>query len=246
VAVLITGESGTGKELVARALHEHSPRQAKAFVALNTSAIPAELLESELFGHEGIVHRCRQRSGAAVRSGQRRHAVPRRDRRHVDAAANAPAARTAEGEFYRVGGQIPIKVDVRVIAAPTRTGRERASGAGSFREDLYHRLNVIRIELPPLRSRTEDVPDLLALPAPGRGGTGPETKTLAPVTLERLRAYRWPGNVRELVNLAAAHGAGAGQRNPSRGPAVRDAHRDAGRANRLGRGAHALGQGAAV
>jgi two-component system nitrogen regulation response regulator GlnG len=107
----------------------------------------------------------------------------------------------AEGEFYRVGGQTPVKVDVRVIAATHQNLEERVE-RGIFREDLYHRLNVIRIELPPLRSRTEDVPDLLGhYLRQAAAELGTETKTLAPVTLERLQSYRWPGNVRELVNL---------------------------------------------
>ena len=154
VTVLITGESGTGKELVARALHEHSPRAGKPFIALNTSAIPAELLESELFGHEKRrVHRRGHAAPRPLRAGRRRHAVPRRDRRHVDCRCRRGCLRVlAEGEFYRVGGQTPIRVDVRVIAATHQNLEDRVA-RGLFREDLYHRLNVIRIELPPLRAR---------------------------------------------------------------------------------------------
>ena len=153
----------------------------------------------------------------------------------------------AEGEFYRVGGQTPVKVDVRVIAATHQNLEERVE-RGIFREDLYHRLNVIRIELPPLRSRTEDVPDLLGhYLRQAAAELGTETKTLAPVTLERLQAYRWPGNVRELVNLcrrltALAPGSEIQLQDlPSEMHIVTP-----GRADRLGRGADAVGQGAAV
>ena len=203
-AVLITGESGTGKELVARALHEHSPRASKPFIALNTSAIPAELLESELFGHEkGSFTGARRRSAAAASS---RPTAARCS--STRSATCRPPLQTrllrvlAEGEFYRVGGQTPVKVDVRVIAATHQNLEERVE-RGIFREDLFHRLNVIRIELPPLRSRPEDVPDLLgALPAPGRQRSwAPKPRRWRRCTLERLQRYRWPGNVRELVNL---------------------------------------------
>jgi two-component system nitrogen regulation response regulator GlnG len=202
VAVLITGESGTGKELVARALHEHSPRQAKPFVALNTSAIPAELLESELFGHEkgSFTGADTQRRGRFEQANGGTLFLD--EIGDMSTPLQTRLLRVlAEGEFYRVGGQTPIKVDVRVIAATHQNLEERVE-RGIFREDLYHRLNVIRIELPPLRSRTEDVPDLLShYLRQAAAELGTETKTLAPVTLERLQAYRWPGNVRELVNL---------------------------------------------
>ena len=161
MTVLITGESGTGKELVARALHRHSPRSNKAFVALNTAAFTADLLESELFGHEKGAF-----TGAdALRRGRFEQADG--GTLFLDEIGDmSPALQTrllrvlAEGEFYRVGGQTPVKVDVRVIAA-THQDLEQRVKSGHFREDLLHRLNVIRIEIPPLRERREDIPELL-------------------------------------------------------------------------------------
>ncbi len=202
IQVLITGESGTGKELVARALHEYSPRTGKPFVALNSAAIPAELLESELFGHE--------RGAFTGADAQRRG---RFEQAHggtlfLDEIGDMPTALQtrllrvlAEGEFYRVGGQTPIRVDVRVIAA-THQNLEQRVVRGDFREDLFHRLNVIRIELPPLRQRAEDIPALLAHylgQAATELDTGP--KRLAADVQARLVRHSWPGNVRELVNL---------------------------------------------
>ncbi|HUK01765.1 MAG TPA: nitrogen regulation protein NR(I) [Steroidobacteraceae bacterium] len=202
VTVLITGESGTGKELVARALHEHSPRAARPFIALNTSAIPSELLESELFGHEKGAF-----TGAdSLRRGRFEQAdggtLFLDEIGDMSTPLQTRLLRVlAEGEFYRVGGQTPIRVDVRVIAATHQNLQERVQ-RGQFREDLYHRLNVIRIELPPLRARGEDIPDLLehylqvaALEL------GVEPKVLSADAREKLMAYGWPGNVRELVNL---------------------------------------------
>src|SRR5580700_5657844 len=202
MTVLITGESGTGKELVARALHRHSPRSSKAFVALNTAAFTADLLESELFGHEKGAF-----TGAdALRRGRFEQADG--GTLFLDEIGDmSPALQTrllrvlAEGEFYRVGGQTPIRVEVRVIAATHQNLQERVQ-RGVFREDLYHRLNVIRIELPPLRARSEDIPELLdhylhiaAMEL------GVEPKALAADAKEKLAAHTWPGNVRELVNL---------------------------------------------
>ncbi len=161
VNVLITGESGTGKELVARALHEHSPRAGKPFIALNTSAIPTELLESELFGHE--------KGSFTGADSLRRGRFEQADGGSLfldEIGDMSPPLQTRllrvlpEGEFYRVGGQSPIRVDVRVIAA-THQNLEERSRSGQFRVDLYHRLNVIRIELPPLRERRADIPELL-------------------------------------------------------------------------------------
>jgi two-component system nitrogen regulation response regulator GlnG len=202
VTVLITGESGTGKELVARALHEHSPRSGRPFVALNTAAIPADLLESELFGHERGAF-----TGADV---QRRGRFEQADggTLFLDEIGDMSLPLQtrllrvlAEGEFYRVGGQTPIRVDVRVIAATNQNLEERLS-RGLFREDLYHRVNVIRIELPPLRARGEDIPDLLShYMTVAAHELGVEPKVLAADTLTRLMAHDWPGNVRELVNL---------------------------------------------
>jgi two-component system nitrogen regulation response regulator GlnG len=161
MTVLITGESGTGKELVARALHRHSPRAGKAIVALNTAAFTADLLESELFGHEKGAF-----TGAdALRRGRFEQADG--GTLFLDEIGDmSPALQTrllrvlAEGEFYRVGGQTPVRVNVRVIAA-THQDLEARVVSGQFRQDLLHRLNVIRIEIPPLRERREDIPELL-------------------------------------------------------------------------------------
>jgi two-component system, NtrC family, nitrogen regulation response regulator GlnG len=202
VTVLITGESGTGKEIVARALHDHSPRAGKPFIALNTSAIPADLLESELFGHE--------KGAFTGADAQRRGRFEQSDGGTIfldEIGDMSTPLQTrllrvlAEGEFYRVGGQTPIRVDVRVIAA-THQNLQAQTERGLFREDLYHRLNVIRIELPPLRARAEDIPDLLEhylRLATQELAVAP--KVFALETLAKLASYSWPGNVRELVNL---------------------------------------------
>jgi two-component system nitrogen regulation response regulator GlnG len=202
VNVLITGESGTGKELVARALHEHSPRASKSFIALNTSAIPTELLESELFGHE--------KGSFTGADSLRRGRFEQADGGTLfldEIGDMSPPLQTrllrvlAEGEFYRVGGQTPIRVDVRVIAATHQNLEERSRG-GQFRVDLYHRLNVIRIELPALRERRADIPELLRhyLQVAAQE-LGVEAKALTAEASERLESYPWPGNVRELVNF---------------------------------------------
>ena len=201
MTVLITGESGTGKELVARALHEHSPRADKVFVALNTSAIAAELLETELFGHE---------RGAFTVAETRR--IGRFEQANggtlfLDEIGDmSPALQTrllrvlAESEFYRVGGQTSIKVDVRVIAA-TNQDLALAVKEGRFREDLYHRLNVMRINTPPLRHRRQDIPLLLKhyFADSGKELNTP-AKTLDSDAMDLLQSYDWPGNVRQLVN----------------------------------------------
>lgn len=199
--VLITGESGTGKELVARALHQHSPRASRPFVALNTTAIASELLESELFGHE---------RGAFTGADSRR--IGRFEQAHsgtlfldeigdMSAALQTRLLRVlAEGEFYRVGGQQPIRVDVRVIAA-TNQDLIVAVREGRFREDLFHRLNVIHIVTPPLRERREDIALLLAhYLREAAAELGAEPKALAPEALALLKSFDWPGNVRQLVN----------------------------------------------
>lgn len=201
MTVLITGESGTGKELVARALHDHSPRSKQKFVALNTSAIAAELLESELFGHE---------KGSFTGADSRR--IGRFEQAHggtlfLDEIGDmSPALQTrllrvlAESEFYRVGGQTPITVDVRVIAA-TNQDLARAVKESRFREDLFHRLNVIRIDTPPLRQRSEDIPLLLNhYLAEAADELGAPKKAIDAEAVDALRAYAWPGNVRQLVN----------------------------------------------
>ena len=202
VTVLITGESGTGKELVARALHQHSPRADKPLITFNTSAIPSELLESEIFGHEKGSF-----TGAeALRRGRFEQANG--GTLFLDEIGDMPIALQtrllrvlAEGEFYRVGGQTLIKVDVRVIAATHQNLEDRVT-RGLFREDLFHRLNVIKVELPPLRSRREDVGNLLDhyLNIAAQE-LGIESKILASDARSALEAYAWPGNVRELVNL---------------------------------------------
>ncbi len=201
MTVLITGESGTGKELVAHALHRHSPRSNQAFVALNTAAFTADLLESELFGHEKGAF-----TGADT---QRRGRFEQADGGTLfldEIGDMSPALQTrllrvlAEGEFYRVGGQTPVKVDVRVIAA-THQDLEQRVESGHFREDLLHRLNVIRIEIPPLRERREDTPELLRhyLGVAARE-LGVEPKLLMPPAEAALVGFDWPGNVRQLVN----------------------------------------------
>jgi two-component system nitrogen regulation response regulator GlnG len=201
MTVLITGESGTGKELVARALHRHSPRAAKPFIALNTSAFTADLLESELFGHEkgaftGATElrrgRFEQADGGTLFLDEIGDMSPQLQTRLLRVLA--------EGEFYRVGGQLPVKVDVRVIAA-THQNLESRVKEGLFREDLLHRLNVIRIEVPPLRQRREDVPELLRHyldVAALELGVAP--KVLSEDAQSALLAFDWPGNVRQLVN----------------------------------------------
>ena len=202
MTVLINGESGTGKELVARALHRHSPRATKPFIALNTSAFTPDLLESELFGHEKGAFtgadslrrgRFEQADGGTLfldEIGDMSKALQTRLLRVL-----------AEGEFYRVGGNTPIRVDVRVIAA-THQDLEARVQTGQFREDLLHRLNVIRIALPPLRARREDIPELLRhyLVAAARE-LGVDPKALAPAAERVLVAADWPGNVRQLVNV---------------------------------------------
>tara|TARA_Y100000389_G_scaffold162869_1_gene165818 strand:- start:9930 stop:11330 length:1401 start_codon:yes stop_codon:yes gene_type:complete len=203
MTVLITGESGTGKELVARALHDHSPRADKTFVALNTSAIASELLESELFGHE---------KGSFTGADSRR--IGRFEQADCgtlfldEIGDMSPALQTrllrvlAESEFYRVGGQTPIKVDVRVIAA-TNQDLARAVKESRFREDLYHRLNVIRINTPPLRQRREDIPLLLKhYLSEAAEEISCQTKNLDTDALNALQNFRWPGNVRQLVNAS--------------------------------------------
>ena len=201
MTVLINGESGTGKELVARALHRHSPRANKAFIALNTSAFTADLLESELFGHE--------KGSFTGADAQRRGRFEQADGGTLfldEIGDMSPQLQTrllrvlAEGEFYRVGGQIPVRVDVRVIAATHQDLSERVK-QGLFREDLLHRLNVIRIEVPPLRARRDDIHELLHFYLSSAASElGVEAKILTKEAEMALVAYDWPGNVRQLVN----------------------------------------------
>ena len=202
MTVLINGESGTGKELVARALHRHSPRAAKPFIALNTSAFTPDLLESELFGHEKGSF-----TGAdALRRGRFEQAdggtLFLDEIGDMSKELQTRLLRVlAEGEFYRVGGNTAIRVDVRVIAA-THQDLDTRVAEGLFREDLLHRLNVIRITLPPLRSRREDIPVLLRhyLGAAARE-LGVDPKQLTPAAERLLVASDWAGNVRQLVNV---------------------------------------------
>jgi two-component system nitrogen regulation response regulator GlnG len=201
MTVLITGESGTGKELVARALHRHSPRANKAFIALNTSAFTADLLESELFGHE--------KGSFTGADSQRRGRFEQADGGTLfldEIGDMSPQLQTrllrvlAEGEFYRVGGQVPVRVDVRVIAA-THQDLEGRVKQNLFREDLLHRLNVIRIEVPPLRQRREDIPELLMhYLNEAAVELGVEPKVLTPEAAAALSNFDWPGNVRQVVN----------------------------------------------
>jgi len=201
MTVLITGESGTGKELVAQALHDHSPRSKQAFVALNTAAIASELLESELFGHEKgsftgadsrRIGRFEQADGGTLFLDEIGDMSPELQTRLLRVLA--------QSEFYRVGGQTPIKVDVRVIAA-TNQDLARAVKERRFREDLYHRLNVIRINTPPLRQRREDIPMLLKhYLAEAADEIGTPTKAVDADALDALQDFAWPGNVRQLVN----------------------------------------------
>ncbi len=203
MTVLITGESGTGKELVARALHEHSPRANKPFIALNTSAIASELLESELFGHEKGAF-----TGADARRIGRFEQADGGTLFLDEIGDMSPGLQTrllrvlAESEFYRVGGQTSIRVDVRVIAA-TNQDLARAVAEARFREDLYHRLNVIRIDTPPLRQRREDIPTLLNhYVAEAAKELNAPAKSIDAEAMEMLKAYDWPGNVRQVVNTA--------------------------------------------
>src|ERR1700704_1516378 len=200
--VLITGESGTGKELVASALHRHSPRASKPFIAINTAAIPKELLESELFGHE--------RGAFTGAQTMRRGRFEQADggTLFLDEIGDMPSDLQtrllrvlSDGQFYRVGGHQPIKANVRVIAA-THQDLEVRVKQGLFREDLFHRLNVIRLRLPPLRERREDIP-LLAkhFLAKSARELGVEAKRLADPALKFLSAQDFPGNVRQIENL---------------------------------------------
>jgi two-component system, NtrC family, nitrogen regulation response regulator GlnG len=201
LTVMITGESGTGKELVARALHDFGKRRSGPFVAINMAAIPRELIESELFGHERGAF-----TGATAR-GVGRFEQAKGGTLFLDEIGDMPAeAQTRllrvlqEGEYTAVGGRAPIRVDVRVIAA-THRDLPQLIRQGLFREDLFYRLNVAPIRLPPLRERSSDVPGLVRHFASLAAHEGLPLKILDEAAMERLRRYRWPGNVRELENL---------------------------------------------
>ena len=202
VTVLVTGESGTGKELVARALHKHSPRANGPFVAINTAAIPKDLLESELFGHE----RGAFTGAQTMRRGRFEQAEG--GTLFLDEIGDMPfdlqtrlLRVLSDGQFYRVGGHQPLKANVRVIAA-THQNLEQRVRAGAFREDLFHRLNVIRLRLPPLRERREDIPVLARqFLAKSAKELGVEAKHLSDDAMAQLAAFDFPGNVRQLENL---------------------------------------------
>lgn len=201
LSVLINGESGTGKELVARALHNHSPRAAQSFVAINIAAVPSELLESELFGHE--------RGAFTGAQTQRKGRFEQADRGtlFLDEIGDMPTELQtrllrvlSDGKFYRVGGHDQVATDVRIIAATNQNLEERVR-QGRFREDLFHRLNVIRLHLPPLRERREDIPALTRhFLKSSATDLGVETKQLAPEAETFLTQLPWPGNVRQLEN----------------------------------------------
>lgn len=201
ITVLINGESGTGKERVAKALHQHSPRAAQPFIALNMAAIPRDLIESELFGHE---------KGAFTGAGAQRHGrfeQANGGTLFLDEIGDMPAETQtrllrvlADGEFYRVGGHTPVKVDVRIIAA-THQNLETLVEEGRFREDLFHRLNVIRVHLPRLAQRREDIPRLAQhFLAEAARELATEVKVLTAEAEAHLTRVDWPGNVRQLEN----------------------------------------------
>src|SRR5204863_5005016 len=201
LTVMITGESGTGKELVARALHDFGKRRSGPFVAINMAAIPRELIESELFGHERGAF-----TGATARS-MGRFEQAKAGTLFLDEIGDMPAeAQTRllrvlqEGEYTAVGGRAPIRVDVRIIAA-THRDLPQLIRQGLFREDLFYRLNVAPIRLPPLRERSVDIAGLAGHFASLASREGLPFKTIDEAAMERLRRYRWPGNVRELENL---------------------------------------------
>ncbi|MFT8712326.1 sigma 54-interacting transcriptional regulator, partial [Komagataeibacter rhaeticus] len=201
LTVMISGESGTGKELVARALHEHGRRRAGPFVAINMAAIPRNLIESELFGHERGAF-----TGATSRVAGRFEQAAGGTLFLDEIGDMPPEAQTRllrvlqDGEFTTVGGTLPIRANVRIIAATHRDLRQ-AIRAGTFREDLYYRLNVVPMRLPPLRERVEDIPLLARHFLNANAEAAGPVRVLDDEAMARLQSYRWPGNVRELENL---------------------------------------------
>ena len=201
LTVMITGESGTGKELVARALHDYGKRKKGPFVAINMAAIPRDLIESELFGHE---------KGAFTGANQRaagRFEQAEGGTLFLDEIGDMPMeAQTRllrvlqQGEYTTVGGRTPIKSNVRIVAATNKDLR-LSIGQGLFREDLFFRLNVVPLRIPPLRERTEDIPDLVRHFFQLAADEGLPLKRMEPAAFDRLKRYRWPGNIRELENL---------------------------------------------
>ena len=201
LTVMISGESGTGKELVARALHDYGKRKSGPFVAINMAAIPRDLIESELFGHEKGAF-----TGANARSVGRFEQAEG-GTLFLDEIGDMPMeAQTRllrvlqQGEYTTVGGRTPIKTNVRIVAATNKDLRN-AIALGQFREDLFFRLNVVPLRLPPLRERTEDIPDLVRHFFQRNVAEGLPRKSLEPAALDRLKRYPWPGNIRELENL---------------------------------------------
>jgi len=201
LTVMITGESGTGKELVARALHDYGKRRSGPFVAINMAAIPRELIESELFGHEKGAF-----TGATHRSSGRFEQAEGGTLFLDEIGDMPPEAQTRllrvlqEGEYTTVGGRAAIRTNVRIIAA-THHDLRQLIRQGLFREDLYFRLNVVPIRLPPLRERSGDIPELVRHFMSRAGTEGLPSKMLDAAAMEKLKSYRWPGNIRELENL---------------------------------------------
>ncbi|WP_186395181.1 nitrogen regulation protein NR(I) [Stappia sp. TSB10GB4] len=201
LSVMINGESGTGKELVARALHDYGKRRNGPFVAINMAAIPRDLIEAELFGHEkGAFTGAQQRSAGRFEQADGGTLF-------LDEIGDMPMeAQTRllrvlqQGEYTTVGGRVPIRTDVRIVAATNKDLRQLIN-QGLFREDLYYRLNVVPIRLPPLRERIEDIPDLVRHFFMLAEKEGLPAKQIEAAAIDRLRRYRWPGNVRELENL---------------------------------------------
>jgi len=201
LTVMISGESGTGKELVARALHEYGRRRNGPFVAINMAAIPRDLIESELFGHEkGAFTGAQNRSSGRFEQAEGGTLF-------LDEIGDMPMeAQTRllrvlqQGEYTTVGGRTPIRTDVRIVAATNKDLRA-AIGQGLFREDLFYRLNVVPLRLPPLRERAEDIPDLVRHFFKQGEAEGLQAKRISAGGLELMKRYPWPGNVRELENL---------------------------------------------
>ena len=203
ISVLITGESGTGKELVAKALHTHSPRASESFIAINTAAIPKDLLESELFGHE--------KGSFTGAQTQRKGRFEQADKGtlFLDEIGDMPSELQtrllrvlSDGEFYRVGGTQAVKVDVRIVAA-THQDLEKHVEEGTFREDLFHRLNVIRLHIPALRERDGDIGLLLNhFLTQAAVELDLEQKSISPEVMDYLQTLEWPGNVRQLENIS--------------------------------------------
>ena len=201
LTVMITGESGTGKELVARALHDFGRRRGGPFVAVNMAAIPRELIESELFGHEKGSF-----TGAMSRASGRFEQAEGGTLFLDEIGDMPPEAQTRllrvlqDGRYTSVGGRTPIKANVRIVAA-THRDLTQLIKLGMFREDLYYRLNVVPIRIPPLRQRLEDIPELIGHFLAQAASEGLPSKSLEPAAIERLKSHRWPGNVRELENM---------------------------------------------